>query len=98
MSFAEMLGVVNGFVWGPIMLTLLVGTGVYLTLRCGFIQFVHMPRALKLVFSRKKEEGEGAEVSEQDESRGFDDINHEPFGHRIIDAIDEIHQYQCEKS
>ena len=29
---------INGFVWGPIMLALLVGTGVYLTFRTGFIQ------------------------------------------------------------
>ena len=29
---------INGFVWGPIMLALLVGTGVFLTFRTGFIQ------------------------------------------------------------
>ena len=29
---------INGFVWGPVMLALLVGTGVYLTFRTGFIQ------------------------------------------------------------
>ena len=31
-------GIVNGFVWGPIMLTLLVGTGIFLTFRTGWIQ------------------------------------------------------------
>lgn len=31
-------GVVNDFVWGPVMLLLLVGTGVYLTLRTGWVQ------------------------------------------------------------
>ena len=31
--------VVNGFVWGPVMLVLLVGTGVYLSIAVGFIQF-----------------------------------------------------------
>lgn len=30
--------IVNSFVWGPVMLALLVGTGVYLTFRTGFIQ------------------------------------------------------------
>ena len=30
---------INGFVWGPIMLALLVGTGVYLSIAVGFIQF-----------------------------------------------------------
>ena len=29
---------VNNFVWGPVMLLLLVGTGVYLTARTGCIQ------------------------------------------------------------
>ena len=29
---------VNSFVWGPVMLALLVGTGVYLTVKTGFIQ------------------------------------------------------------
>jgi len=59
MTFAELLSTVNGFVWGPVMLALLVGTGVYLTLRCGFVQFLQLPKALRLVFSRQKEAGEG---------------------------------------
>ena len=29
---------INSFVWGPFMLALLVGTGVYLTVKTGFIQ------------------------------------------------------------
>jgi AGCS family alanine or glycine:cation symporter len=29
---------INGFVWGPIMLALLVGTGVFLTIRTGWVQ------------------------------------------------------------
>ena len=29
---------INGIVWGPVMLLLLVGTGIYLTIRCGCIQ------------------------------------------------------------
>lgn len=28
----------NGWVWGPIMVALLVGTGLYLTIRLGFVQ------------------------------------------------------------
>ena len=28
----------GGIVWGPVMLVLLVGTGIYLTIRCGFLQ------------------------------------------------------------
>ncbi|SHJ51280.1 alanine or glycine:cation symporter, AGCS family [Tepidibacter formicigenes DSM 15518] len=45
----------SGIVWGPIMLILLVGTGVLLTFRLGFIQITHLPYALKLAFSKPKE-------------------------------------------
>ena len=30
---------VNGFVWGPVMLTLLIGVGLFLTVRTNFVQF-----------------------------------------------------------
>lgn len=29
----------NGFVWGPVMLAALVGTGIYVSIRTRFIQF-----------------------------------------------------------
>ncbi len=39
MEFINQLnGAVNSFVWGPVMLVLLVGTGIYLTCRTGWIQ------------------------------------------------------------
>jgi len=38
---------VNGFVWGPPMLILLVGAGLFLTLRTGFVQFRHFGYAMK---------------------------------------------------
>ena len=31
-------GTINSFVWGPVMLALLVGTGIFLTVKTGFIQ------------------------------------------------------------
>ena len=31
-------GAINSFAWGPIMLVLLVGTGIYITVRIGFLQ------------------------------------------------------------
>ena len=37
-TFNSYVSVVNGIVWGPVMLCLLVGTHVFLTLRTGFIQ------------------------------------------------------------
>lgn len=36
--FMEINTEINNFVWGPIMLTLLVGTGLFLSIRAGFIQ------------------------------------------------------------
>ena len=38
MTIEEIVGVLNGIAWGPWMLLLLVGTGVYLSCRVGFIQ------------------------------------------------------------
>ena len=45
----------SAIVWGPVLLILLVGTGVYLTLRLGFLQFKTLPYALKLAFKPAKE-------------------------------------------
>ncbi len=38
---------INGFVWGPVMLVLLVGTGIYLTVRTNFFQFKKSKTILK---------------------------------------------------
>ncbi|ARI78378.1 alanine/glycine:cation symporter family protein [Halobacillus mangrovi] len=55
----------SGIVWGPLLLTLLVGTGIYLTLRLGFLQFKTLPYALKLAFkpSKKKNKKEKGDIS-----------------------------------
>lgn len=53
MDLNRILQTINGYVWGPYMLILLVGTGVFLTLRLHFIQIRNLPRALRLVFSRE---------------------------------------------
>ena len=55
MSLETILSSINTFVWGPPLLILLSGTGLYLTLRLGFLQIVHLPRALVYLF--KKEQG-----------------------------------------
>lgn len=51
LDFVSLIDKVNSFVWGPYMLVLIVGTGVYLTLRLGFLQIRTLPYALKLAFS-----------------------------------------------
>ena len=37
----ELNGIINEFVWGPPMLILLVGTGIYLTLRTNFFSITN---------------------------------------------------------
>lgn len=59
-NFQSLLQTIDSFVWGPPLLILLVGTGVYFTFRLGLLQFRHLPTALALVFSRSdKNKGQG---------------------------------------
>ncbi|CAM2947634.1 alanine/glycine:cation symporter family protein [Vibrio rarus] len=51
-SLHSILLSIDGFIWGPPLLILLVGTGVYFTFSLGLIQFKHLPTALKMVFSK----------------------------------------------
>jgi AGCS family alanine or glycine:cation symporter len=43
----ELNGMINGLVWGPYMLVLLVGTGIYLTLRTNFMPIAKLGYVLK---------------------------------------------------
>ena len=62
MTFTEIVKMLNDIAWGPWMLVLLVGTGIYLSVRVGFIQFAKFGYAMKKtvgkVFS-KQSAGEG---------------------------------------
>ena len=62
MTLSEIMSSLNGFVWGPVMLVLLVGTGIFLTLRLHFIQIFQLPKALKLVLSRSKGESGAGDI------------------------------------
>lgn len=57
----EVFSTLGGWVWGPYMLALLVGTGILLTLRLGFLQFRYLPFALKQVFMPHKKPKDGSE-------------------------------------
>ena len=54
----ELLNEIDSFVWGPPLLVLLVGTGIWLTLRLNLLQVLKLPMALKLIFSAKND-GDG---------------------------------------
>ena len=57
MSIA-LLNQIDSFVWGPPLLVLLVGPGIFLSFRLGFLQIFRLPRSLKLIFSAENQ-GEG---------------------------------------
>lgn len=55
----DILNQIDSIVWGPWLLILLVGTGVFLSCRLGFLQVMKLPRALKLIFfARNKGDGD----------------------------------------
>ena len=60
-------GAVNSFAWGPLMLLLLVGTGVFLTVRVHWLQVTHFGRILKntvgSLFQKKESKDHGANIS-----------------------------------
>ena len=52
MSFAEIVNKVNSIAWGPWMLILLVGTGIYLTSRVGVLQLRKFGYVMKNTFGK----------------------------------------------
>lgn len=57
------LGQISDFVWGVPLIVFLVGTGIYLTFRLGFLQIRSLPYALKLTFSRKQDDRSEGDIS-----------------------------------
>ena len=61
-SFSNLIAEIDGFVWGPVMLILLVGTGIFMTFRLRFLTWRNLGYALKSVLSkeaRKTDRGHG---------------------------------------
>lgn len=56
-------GTINGFVWGIPMMILILGVGVYLSIRCGFPQFRHFVHILKNTLGKAFEKSEKKEGS-----------------------------------
>ena len=53
MDLSQLLNDVNNFVWGPVMLALLVGTGIFLTVRLKFLPWKNLVYAIKLIVQKK---------------------------------------------
>ena len=52
-SLIPILKDIDSFLWGVPLITLLVGTGILLTVRLSLIQVLHLPRALSLILHAK---------------------------------------------
>ena len=55
MDLAGIIAAVNNFVWGPVMLALFMGTGIFLTVRLHFLPWRNLGYALRMVFQRRKQ-------------------------------------------
>ena len=53
LKISSIVSQIDSFVWGPVMLVLLVGTGVLLTVRCNFLTWRNLPWALKKTLSKE---------------------------------------------
>lgn len=51
----SILSAVDSIIWGPPLLILLVGTGIYLTFRLKLLQVIRLPLAFKYIFSKEKD-------------------------------------------
>ena len=52
-ALSNVLNAVDGFVWGPVMLVLLIGTGIFLTVKLRFATWRNLGYALHSVFSKE---------------------------------------------
>ncbi|QZY55433.1 alanine/glycine:cation symporter family protein [Crassaminicella profunda] len=62
-KLTALLNQIDSFVWGPPLLILLVGTGIYLTIRLGLLQVLKLPLALKYLFSKDTDSSAEGDVS-----------------------------------
>ncbi|TWI37164.1 alanine/glycine:cation symporter family protein [Paracoccus sulfuroxidans] len=64
-SLEAFLGKLGGIVWGPyLLIPLLLGTGLYLTIRLGGIQIVRLGAALRLGLLKRKDDDAEGDISQ----------------------------------
>ena len=54
---------VSDFLWGPPLMIALIGTGLYLTIILGFVQFRYLPRALWMIFLPPHDKSSPGDIS-----------------------------------
>lgn len=62
-TFMKWLSQINDVVWGPGMLVLLVGTGLYLTIGLRFFTFRNFTRGLKNLWEGRQDQSTRGEIS-----------------------------------
>ena len=55
----ELLNELNGLVWGPVMLVLILGTGLFLMGGLRFMPLSHIGYGFRMLWAGRKETGEG---------------------------------------
>ncbi|KAB1654518.1 sodium:alanine symporter family protein [Pseudoclavibacter chungangensis] len=64
-TFESILDAIAGVIWGPfVLIPLLLGTGIYMTFRLGFVQLRGLGPGLSLGLIRRSDEGSSGDVSQ----------------------------------
>jgi AGCS family alanine or glycine:cation symporter len=58
-AFFAVVGAISGFFWGVLFMVVLVGGGIFLTVRLGFFQIRHLPYICKQTFGKILDKGKG---------------------------------------
>jgi len=59
----ELVDQIGAIIWGPLTILLLVGTGLYLSIRLGFIQLLRLGLSMRIMSGRDSEKSEAGELS-----------------------------------
>ncbi|HNY16433.1 MAG TPA: alanine:cation symporter family protein, partial [Treponemataceae bacterium] len=59
----QFISTLSNIVWGPPVLVLLIGTGLFLTIMLKGLQFTRLPYALKLAFSKHQDNNSKGDIS-----------------------------------
>lgn len=62
-SIDKLLVSISEIVWGPVMICLLVGTGLYLTVRLGFVQFIWLRHSVRCVMGKYDKAEDSGDIS-----------------------------------
>ena len=62
-SLHTLLSTINGYVWGPFTLILLVGTGVYLTVGLGFLPIRKLVYGFQLLWQGRKSDASEGDIT-----------------------------------